>query len=151
MAVVDGIDSCTSNSGKSHNPNPKCCHVTNNPNGNDGSTHLSLSPIEHHHETTANLGPTTTQHVQTDPVIDALNASRRADITHTSYPRSDLDLPDHHIDDVRSLRVTVIGAGLAGILAGILLPVKVPRIQLTILEKNNEVVRRANAPPTRGR
>jgi hypothetical protein len=59
---------------------------------------------------------------------------------HPSYPASNLELPDHHIDEVRSLRVTVIGAGLAGILAGILLPAKVPNIQLTILEKNTDVV-----------
>ena len=34
----------------------------------------------------------------------------------------------------------MIGAGLAGITAGALLPAKVPDIQLTILEKNPEVV-----------
>jgi L-2-hydroxyglutarate oxidase LhgO len=34
----------------------------------------------------------------------------------------------------------VIGAGLAGITAGALLPAKVPGIQLTIFEKNPEVV-----------
>jgi len=60
--------------------------------------------------------------------------------TSSSYPVSNLKLEDRHIDDVRSLRVTVIGAGLAGINAGILLPAKVPGIQLTILEKNVDVV-----------
>ncbi|KAF2147669.1 FAD dependent oxidoreductase [Myriangium duriaei CBS 260.36] len=55
------------------------------------------------------------------------------------YPTSSLKLEDHHIDDVRSLRVTVIGAGLSGILAGILLPAKVPKLRLTILEKNDDV------------
>lgn len=59
---------------------------------------------------------------------------------HDLYPISTLRLPDHHIDDIRSLRVVVIGAGIAGITAGILLPAKVPKIQLTILEKNEEVV-----------
>lgn len=34
----------------------------------------------------------------------------------------------------------MIGAGLAGITAGALLPAKVPGIQLTILEKNPDVV-----------
>lgn len=58
------------------------------------------------------------------------------------YPESDLKLDlDHHIDDVRSLRAIVIGAGLTGVLAGILLPAKVPKLQLTILEKNDDVVR----------
>lgn len=60
--------------------------------------------------------------------------------TFDSYPASLLELPDHHIDDVRSLRVSVIGAGIAGINAGILLPAKVPKIQLTVFEKNEEVV-----------
>ncbi|KAJ9606722.1 hypothetical protein H2200_008731 [Cladophialophora chaetospira] len=64
---------------------------------------------------------------------------RPANVLHELYPKSDLQLPDHHIDDMRSLRVVVIGAGLAGVLAGILLPVKVPKLQLTILEKNDDV------------
>jgi hypothetical protein len=66
--------------------------------------------------------------------------TRPANVLHERYPVSALTLPDHHIDDVRSLKVVVIGAGLSGILAGILLPVKVPKLQLTILEKNDDVV-----------
>jgi heterodisulfide reductase subunit A-like polyferredoxin len=46
----------------------------------------------------------------------------------------------HSIDQVRELKVAVIGAGLSGINAGILLPAKVPGIKLTIFEKNNDVV-----------
>ena len=57
------------------------------------------------------------------------------------YPVSRLKLDSNrYIDDVRPLRVAVIGAGLAGITAGILLPAKVPKIDLTIFEKNDEVV-----------
>lgn len=52
--------------------------------------------------------------------------------------RFSLDEPT--VDDPRPLKVAVIGAGLSGILAGVLLPAKVPKIQLTIFEKNNEVV-----------
>lgn len=37
-------------------------------------------------------------------------------------------------------KVCIIGAGLAGITAGVLLPAKVPGIELEILEKNSEVV-----------
>jgi hypothetical protein len=66
--------------------------------------------------------------------------SRPANILHEAYPASNMRLGDHSIDDVRSLKVVIIGAGLSGILAGILLPVKVPKIQLTILEKNEDVV-----------
>jgi predicted NAD/FAD-binding protein len=35
---------------------------------------------------------------------------------------------------VKKLRVAVIGAGLSGIIAGVLLPAKVPGIDLTIFE-----------------
>ena len=58
----------------------------------------------------------------------------------TSYPATNFKLENHPLDDVRALRVTVVGAGLSGILAGILLPVKVPGIDLTIFEKNSDVV-----------
>ncbi|KND89154.1 putative sterigmatocystin biosynthesis monooxygenase stcW [Tolypocladium ophioglossoides CBS 100239] len=53
-------------------------------------------------------------------------------------PTSGVSLIDRFIDEPRPLRVAVIGGGLAGILAGILLPVKVPGIDLTIYEKNHE-------------
>ena len=57
------------------------------------------------------------------------------------YPISKLRLDgSHFIDQVRPLKVAVIGAGLAGINAGILLPAKVPGIKLTIFEKNSDVV-----------
>ncbi|KAF2105629.1 hypothetical protein BDV96DRAFT_655485 [Lophiotrema nucula] len=57
-----------------------------------------------------------------------------------NYPVSKHRLDkDHCIDDVRSLRVAVVGAGLSGINAGILLPAKVPGIQLTIFERNHDV------------
>jgi NADH dehydrogenase FAD-containing subunit len=48
--------------------------------------------------------------------------------------------PNRFIDDLRELKVAVVGAGLSGINAGILLPAKVPNINLTIFEKNNDVV-----------
>jgi hypothetical protein len=57
------------------------------------------------------------------------------------YPVSRLKLDrDHSIDQVRPLKVAVIGAGLSGINAGILLPAKVPGIDLVIFEKNRDVV-----------
>lgn len=51
-----------------------------------------------------------------------------------------LPLVDRFIDEPRSLRVAVVGGGLTGILAGILLPRKVPGIKLTIYEKNPDFV-----------
>lgn len=57
------------------------------------------------------------------------------------YPISRLQIDaNQFIDQVQPLKVAVIGAGLAGINAGILLPAKVPGIQLTIFEKNSDVV-----------
>ncbi|KAK6215460.1 4-hydroxyacetophenone monooxygenase [Colletotrichum tabaci] len=51
----------------------------------------------------------------------------------------EVSLVDRHADEPRRLRVTVIGAGIAGIVAGALLPAKVPGIELTIFEKNADV------------
>lgn len=56
------------------------------------------------------------------------------------YPKSRVELVDRFIDEPRKIRVAVVGGGLSGILAGILLPVKVPGIDLTIYEKNSEFV-----------
>lgn len=43
------------------------------------------------------------------------------------YPwPTDFKLSEHYIDDIPTLKVCVIGAGLAGITAGVLLAVKVP-------------------------
>jgi hypothetical protein len=56
-------------------------------------------------------------------------------------PQVKLPLIDRYIDEPRQLRVAVIGGGLAGILAGVLLPEKVPGIQLTIYDKNYDFVR----------
>ena len=57
------------------------------------------------------------------------------------YPHpTDFKLTEKPIDEVRELKVAVIGAGISGITAGILLPAKVPGIQLTIIDKNDEVV-----------
>lgn len=44
------------------------------------------------------------------------------------------DVPIDSFD--RPLRVAVVGAGIAGIIAGILLPRKVPNLELVIIEKN---------------
>lgn len=57
------------------------------------------------------------------------------------YDNPRLTLVDRFIDEPRSLRVAVIGGGLSGILAGVLLPKKVPGIKLTIYEKNADLVR----------
>ncbi|KAK5167826.1 uncharacterized protein LTR77_007525 [Saxophila tyrrhenica] len=58
----------------------------------------------------------------------------------TCYPHStSFQLGEHAIDDIRPLKVAVVGAGLSGLMAGALLPVKVPGIQLVIFDKNDDV------------
>jgi len=52
-----------------------------------------------------------------------------------------LSLVDRCIDEPEKLSVVVVGAGIAGIIAGVLLPPKLPGIELTIFEKNEDVVR----------
>lgn len=51
-----------------------------------------------------------------------------------------LEIEDQPIDTITPLKVIVVGAGIAGITAGILLPRKVPGIDLTILERHSDVV-----------
>ncbi|KUJ12617.1 FAD/NAD(P)-binding domain-containing protein [Mollisia scopiformis] len=54
-------------------------------------------------------------------------------------PRALFQFEDHPIDSKKRIRVAVIGAGIAGVTAGVLLPIKVPGIDLQIFEKNTEV------------
>jgi hypothetical protein len=56
------------------------------------------------------------------------------------YEKAHKELIDRHIDEPRALKVAVIGGGLSGILAGVLLPPKVPGLELTIYEKNQDFV-----------
>lgn len=60
---------------------------------------------------------------------------------HQTHRFRELELEQRYIDEPRKLRVVVVGAGLAGVTAGTLLPAKVPNIELTIFEKNADVVR----------
>lgn len=49
------------------------------------------------------------------------------------------ELEEHPIDEVRQIKVGVIGAGLSGITAGVLLPAKLPGLDLRIYDKNADV------------
>lgn len=51
-----------------------------------------------------------------------------------------LKLEEHPIDEFPSIRVIVVGAGISGITAGVLLPAKVPNIDLVIDERQNDLV-----------
>jgi hypothetical protein len=99
------------------------------------------------------------------PAVKTRNDSHTGASIETSdgtwvYPHpTDFKLSERYIDDVQELKVSsplgrvftivhtligpqvcIIGAGLAGITAGVLLPAKVPGIELKILEKNSDVV-----------
>lgn len=76
------------------------------------------------------------------------NTIKVARAVQMPYPQSSLQLENHPIDQVRNLRVAVIGAGLAGITAGVLLPAKVPGINLRIYEKNSDLVSSSSAHPS---
>ncbi|KAF4770228.1 hypothetical protein N7455_006142 [Penicillium solitum] len=49
------------------------------------------------------------------------------------------ELEEHPVDVVRPIKVGIIGAGLAGITAGVLLPAKLPGLDLRIYDKNADV------------
>ncbi|KAL6412036.1 hypothetical protein AUP68_04416 [Ilyonectria robusta] len=74
---------------------------------------------------------------QTQNGLPVLNGAKGHATSPYDNPR--LTLVDRYVDEPRSLRVAVIGGGLAGILAGVLLPKKVPGIKLTIYEKNADL------------
>lgn len=82
---------------------------------------------------------------EVDVDVEKLSQRRPAPV---NYPKSKLELINRPVDEPRKLRVAVIGAGLAGITAGIFLPAKVPGIELTIFDKNEDVVSLLVAPKT---
>jgi ribulose 1,5-bisphosphate synthetase/thiazole synthase len=53
--------------------------------------------------------------------------------------RPTFELEEHPIDEIRQIKVGVIGAGLSGITAGVLLPAKLPGLDLRIYDKNTDV------------
>ncbi|KAJ5174563.1 uncharacterized protein N7482_000440 [Penicillium canariense] len=59
--------------------------------------------------------------------------------TNGAAPKPLFQLEEHPVDEVRPIKVGIIGAGLSGITAGILLPVKLPGLDLRIYDKNADV------------
>lgn len=55
-------------------------------------------------------------------------------------PKTRFELEERPVDQVRPIKVGIIGAGLSGITAGILLPAKLPGLDLRIWDKNADVV-----------
>jgi len=96
--------------------------------------------------------PQSQQQQQTTQQSSAPKGSAKAytyDGANPNYPKSRISLVDRFIDEPRSLRVAVIGGGLSGITAGVLLPAKVPNIKLTIYEKNHDFVSHHHQTPSK--
>ncbi|GKZ21210.1 hypothetical protein AbraIFM66951_011603 [Aspergillus brasiliensis] len=73
--------------------------------------------------------------VSLEPLINELSVSEKAN----GQARPAFEIEEHPIDEVRPIKVGVIGAGLAGITAGVLFPAKLPGLDLRIYEKNSGV------------
>lgn len=69
------------------------------------------------------------------PLSDAKVESNR---TTNSKPKFELE--EHPIDQVRDIKVGIIGAGLSGVTAATLLRAKLPGINVTLYDKNGDVV-----------
>jgi len=76
---------------------------------------------------------------QLEPVTQDQNAATAVGLASTYPYPTDFKIREHPVDHHRELKVAVIGGGLSGITAGILLPKKVPNIDLTIIEKNGDL------------
>ena len=81
--------------------------------------------------------------VETEPTTDPVLRPKEVPVEHRAPLRTvfpPLELEDHPVDAPHPIKVIVVGAGMAGILAGTLLPAKVPGLQLSILERNDDLV-----------
>ncbi|KAL2867367.1 flavin-containing monooxygenase [Aspergillus lucknowensis] len=76
---------------------------------------------------------------ETIPVLPAADANVNTKSEAMPQNRPAFQIEEHPIDDVRSIKVGVIGAGLSGITAGVLLPAKLPGLDLRIYDKNADV------------
>lgn len=62
-------------------------------------------------------------------------SAARGSTTMTPRPRGAFDLGAFAIDELRPMRVVVIGAGCSGILAGVRVPQRLRNVELAIYEK----------------
>ncbi|KAF2429963.1 FAD/NAD(P)-binding domain-containing protein, partial [Tothia fuscella] len=90
--------------------------------------------------------------IEPDVVVPIFSKhTQQTDLPHLTNPKvqtetnghfdhvKPFELEDHPIDETISLRVAVIGAGLSGINAGIIIPIKVPGVDLIVFDKNADV------------
>jgi hypothetical protein len=91
------------------------------------------------HSTTVETETLIEQDATSDPVLrpKSVPENHKAPL-RTIFPP--LQLEEHPIDEARPLKAIVVGAGMSGIIAGILLPKKVPGLELQIIERNSNAV-----------
>lgn len=77
----------------------------------------------------------TTFQKSTHPTFQSnTEAFRQSDI------KNRFEIEEHPVDQVRDVKVGIIGAGLSGVTAAILLRAKLPGIDVTIFDKNGDIV-----------
>lgn len=89
--------------------------------------------------------PQSTNIVQTTqslkgPSVTIKSTFDEINLNNAASPKSQFELEEHPVDQVRPIKVGIIGAGLSGITAGVLLPAKLPGLDLRIWDKNADTV-----------
>lgn len=74
------------------------------------------------------------------PSVTIKSALDEVKPNNSASVRTHFKLEEHPVDEVRPIKVGIVGAGLSGITAGILLPAKLPGLDLRIWDKNAGVV-----------
>lgn len=90
-----------------------------------------------------NVGPATESIKGPSGSNGATTATIESDVNESlseSIEKLQFKLEEHPVDVVRPIKVGIIGAGLSGITAGVLLPAKLPGLDLRIYDKNADVV-----------
>lgn len=90
----------------------------------------------------SNIGPTSESIKGPSDLNGSTTVTVDSDISGLSEKNENVrfELEEHPVDVVRPIKVGIIGAGLAGITAGVLLPAKLPGLDLRIYDKNADVV-----------
>lgn len=74
------------------------------------------------------------------PSVTIKSTFDKINLGNAASPKSQFELEEHPVDRVRPIKVGIIGAGLSGITAGVLLPAKLPGLDLRIWDKNVDAV-----------
>lgn len=90
---------------------------------------------------TVPVPPNSTFPLSNGHALDATTSTKQPTVTEKALEeeKPKFEIEEHPIDEVRPIKVGVIGAGLSGITAGVLLPAKLPGLDLRIYDKNADV------------